>query len=58
MKSEMGNWLAQIFSKYLTERKPEKTRTAIKLMLSASPSLAFSRKVNNIRLEKQIPILS
>ena len=45
-------WLAQIFRKDLTERKLDKTR--MKIILSASPSLLFSRKVHNIRFEKQI----
>ena len=48
--------LAQTFRKDLTERKLEKTR--MKIMLSTSPSLFFSRKVHNIRFEKQIRILS
>ena len=38
-------WLAQIFRKYLTERKPERIRTKVKVMLSASPSLVFSHKL-------------
>ena len=48
--------LAQIFRKDLTERKLERTR--MKIMLSASLSSAFSHKVQNIRFEKQIRILS
>ena len=48
--------LAQTFRKDLTERKLENTR--MKIMLSISPSLVFSRKVHNIRFEKQIRILS
>ena len=48
-KGIRDKWLAQIFRKYLTERKPEGTRTRIKLMLSTSPSLVFSHKVHNVR---------
>ena len=48
-KGTRDKWLAQIFRKYLTERKPERTRTRIKLMLSTSPSLVFSHKVHNVR---------
>ena len=50
-------WLAQIFRKDLTERNLEKTKMK-KKMLSTSPSSAFSHKVQSIRLEKQIRILS
>ena len=50
--------LAQIFRKDSTERKLEKTRTRMKIILSASPLLVFSHKVHNIRFEKQICILS
>ena len=50
-------WLAQIFRKYLTERKLEKKR--MEIMLSTSLSLFFfSQKAHNIRFEKQIRILS
>ena len=46
------NWLAQIFSKILT-------RTSIKIMLSASPSLFFFQTKFTISdLKKQILILS
>ena len=55
-KVRREKWLAQIFRKDLTERKLERTR--MKIMLSASPSLFFSHKVDNIRFEKQIRILS
>ena len=55
-KVRREKWLTQIFSKDLTERKLERTRK--KIMLSDSPSSAFSRKVHNIRFEKQIRILS
>ena len=48
--------LAKISSKDLTKRMLERTR--MKIMLPASPSLAFSHKVHNIRFEKQIRILS
>ena len=41
-------WLAQISRKYLTERKLERTRTRIKIILSASPSSIFSHKVHMI----------
>ena len=57
-KSEKGKSLAQFFRKYLTERKLERTRTRIKIVLYASPSSAFSRKVRNMKFEKQIRILS
>ena len=49
-KVRREKWLAQIFRKDLTERKPERTR--MKIMLFASPSLFFSRKVYNIKSEK------
>ena len=51
-------WLAQNFRKVLTERKLARTRSRIKIMISASPSSVFSHKVHNIRFEKEIPILS
>ena len=51
-------WLAQIFRKYLTEKKLERTITRVKIVLSVSPSLVFSHKVRNVRFEKQISILS
>ena len=51
-KVRKEKWLAQIFRKYLTERKLERTTTRIKLMLSASPTSVFSHKVHNIRFEK------
>ena len=57
-KVRREKWLAQISRKDLTERKLERTRTRIKIMLSASLSLVFSHKVHNIRFEKQIHILS
>ena len=44
--------------KNLTETELERTRTTIKIMLSASPSSVFSHKVHNIRFEKQVRILS
>ena len=53
-------WSTQIFRKYLreiSERKLERTRKRIKLMLSASPTSVFSHKVHNIWFEKQICIL-
>ena len=46
--------LAQILRKNLTETKLGRARTRTKIMLSASPSLVFSHKVQNIRFEKQI----
>ena len=57
-KVRRGKGLPQIFRKYLTERKLERTRTRIKIVLYASPSSAFSRKVRNMKFEKQIRILS
>ena len=51
-------WLAQFFRKDLTETKLERTRTRIKIIRSAFPSLVFSHKVHDIRFEKQIRILS
>ena len=48
--------LAQIFRKDLSQGKLEKTR--IKLLLSASPSLFFSHRVQNIRFERQIHIVN
>ena len=51
-------WLAETFRKDLTDRKLERARTRIKIMLSASSSSAFSHKVHNIRFEKQAHILS
>ena len=47
--------LAEIFRKDLTERKLGRIR--MKIILSASLSLVFSRKVHNIRFGKQIRIL-
>ena len=44
--------------KDLTETELERTRTTIKIMLSASPSSVFSHKVHNVKFEKQIRILS
>ena len=44
--------------KDLTETELERTRTRIKIMLSAFPSSVFSHKAHNIRFEKQIRILS
>ena len=44
--------------KYLTERKLERTRARIKIMLSASPSSVFAHKLDNIKFEKQVHILS
>ena len=55
-KMRKKNLLAQIFRKDLTERKLERTR--MKIMLSTYPSSAFSYKVQNIRFEKQICIVS
>ena len=51
-------WLPEIFWKYLTERKLGRTKTRTKIILSASPSSAFSHKVHNIKFEKQRLILS
>ena len=51
-------WLAQTFRKVLTERKLARTRSRIKIMISASTSSVFSHKVHNIRIQKEIPILS
>ena len=50
--------LSQISRKELIERKLERTRTRIKIMLPVSLSSVFSHKVHNIRFEKQIRILS
>ena len=47
-KVRREEWLAQISRKYLTKRKLERTRTRIKIILSASPSSIFSHKVHNI----------
>ena len=58
LKVSRQKWLAQIFRKVLTERKLERTRSRIKIMLSASPSSVFSHRVHNIRFEKEILILS
>ena len=57
-KVRREEWLAQIFRKYLTDRKLERKTTRIKIILSASTSLVFSHKVNNIRFEKQLRIIS
>ena len=51
-------WLAQIFRKYWTGTKLERTRTRIKIMLSSSLSSVFLQKFRNIRFERQIRILS
>ena len=48
-KVRREKWLAQIFRKNLTERKLERTRARIKIILSGSPSSFFSLKVYNIR---------
>ena len=40
-KVKRQKWLAQIFRKVLTERKLERTRSRIKIMLSASPLSFF-----------------
>ena len=58
IKVRRQEWLVQIFRKVLTERKLGKTRSRIKIMLSASPSLVFSHKVHNIKFEKEIHIPS
>ena len=55
-KVRRENWLGQTFRRDLTERMLE--RTIIKIILSTSPSSAFSHKVHNIRFEKQTCILS
>ena len=47
-KMRREEWSAQIFRKYLTEKKLERTRTRIKNFLSASPSSVFSHKVHSI----------
>ena len=57
-KMRRQKWLAQIFRKVLTKRKLERTRSRIKIILSASPSSVFSHKVHNIKFEKEIHILS
>ena len=57
-KVRREKWLAQVFMTYLTERKLKRTRTRIKIMFSASPSLAFAYRVLNTKLEKQARILS
>ena len=57
-KVRRQEWLVQIFRKVLTERKLRKTRSRIKIMLSASPSPVFSLKVHNIKFEKEIHIPS
>ena len=51
-KVRREKWLAQIFRKNLTERKLERTRARIKIMLSAFPSSFFSHKVYHIRFGK------
>ena len=43
-KVRRKKWLAQNFRKDLTERKLERTRTRIKIIISASPSSAFYTK--------------
>ena len=43
-KVRREKWLAQIFRKVLSERKLERTRIRIKIMLSVSPSSAFYTK--------------
>ena len=57
-ESEKGKMVSSNFPEDLTERKLERTRARIIIMLSASPSLVFSQKVHSIRFEKQILILS
>ena len=58
LKVRREKWLAELLRKDLTERKLERIRTRIKIVLSASLSSVFSHKVHNIRFEKQIRILS
>ena len=57
-KIRRQEWLVPIFRKVLTERKLGKTRSRIKIMLSASLSSVFSHKVHNIKFEKEIHIPS
>ena len=56
VRREKCKWLAQIFRKYLTERKVERKRARIKIMLSVSSLSVFSRKFHSIIFEKQIHI--
>ena len=46
-KTRSERWLAQIFRKYLTERKLKKIRARIKIIFSAPPSSVFSQRVYN-----------
>ena len=50
-KVRRQKWLGQFFWKVLTERKLERTRSRIKIMLSASPSLVFHTKftISNVK---------
>ena len=52
-KVRREKWSAQIFRKYLTERKLERTRTRIKIVLYAYPS-----SVCNIKFENTYSILT
>ena len=55
-RKEKGKVVSSNFQEKLNWEKARKTM--MKVMLSASPSLFFSRKVHNIRFEKQIRVLS
>ena len=58
-ESEKGKVVSSNFQeRFNFERKLERIRTRIKIMLSASQSQVFSHKVHNIRSENQIRILS
>ena len=46
LKVRREEWLAQIFRKYLTEKKLERTRT--RNVLSASPSSVLSHEVHSL----------
>ena len=57
--SEKGKVVSSNIQERLNfERKLERIKTRIKIVLSASPSQVFPHKVYNIRFEKQIRILS
>ena len=57
LKVRREKGLTQIFRKYVTDRKLERTKTRIKLFL-ASPLSVSSHKVHYIRFENQKRILS
>ena len=55
VRRESQKWLAQIFRKYLNERKLERTRTGIQIMLYASPFSVFFTQSSQYQIWKANP---